>query len=123
LQDDVDEIARGGAEIPDILRDISVPLRFECKKFRSMWAFGNHFRVASYERRLATLDYGVAATFRRPWRASARDRNFVEADVEYVGELEEIVELDYRGTCVVVFVCRWIKAHYRGPTATVKKDK
>jgi len=52
-----------------------------------------------------------------------RDRNVVEADVEYIGELEEIVELDYRRTCVIVFVCHWVKANYRGTNATVKRDK
>jgi len=88
-----------------------------------MWAFGNHFRVASCEQSLTTQNCSVAATFIRPWRASTRDTNFVEAEVEYVGELEEIVEMDYRRTCVVVFVCRWVKAQYRGPNSTVKKDK
>lgn len=43
--------------------------------------------------------------------------------MEYIGEVEEIVELDYRHSCVVVFVCRWLKAKYRGPNATVKTDK
>jgi len=47
----------------------------------------------------------------------------VEADVEYVGEVEEIVELDYRRTCVVVFVCCWVRTNYREPNATVKRDK
>lgn len=43
--------------------------------------------------------------------------------MEYIGELEEIVELDYRRTCVIVFVCRWVKANYRGVNATVRRDK
>lgn len=67
-----------------------------------MWAFGAHFRVASFERSLQTCDCGVAATFIRPWQSNARDRNHVEANVEYIGQVEEIVELDYRRTCVVV---------------------
>jgi len=50
-------------------------------------------------------DFGIAATFKRPWQSSARDRNIIEADVEYIGKLQEIVELDYRHTCVFVFVC------------------
>ena len=43
--------------------------------------------------------------------------------MEYVGELHEIVELNYRGLSVVVLLCRWVKAIYEGSTATVKKDK
>jgi len=110
-------------EVPEIVKDISIPLKFECKKFRNMWAFGYCFRVASLESRLETQDSGIVATFSRPWRASAKDRNFVEVDVEYIGELEEIVELDYQRTCVVVFVYRWVRANYRGPHAAIKRDK
>lgn len=112
-----------GLEVADIVKDISIPPKYSCKKFRSMWAFGLRFRVASCERRLQTQDSGVTATFTRPWRSNARDRNVIEADVEYIGELQEIVELDYQRTCVVVFVCRWVKANYRGPRATVMFGK
>lgn len=45
------------------------------------------------------------------------------ANIEYVGTVEEILEIDYRGLCVTVLVCDWVKANYRGPTATIKKDK
>ena len=92
-------------------------------KYRSMWAFGNHLRVASVETHLKTCDSGVAATFRRPCRASLRDRNPVMAEVEYVGQIHEIVELNYGGLCVIVLLCSWIKANYRGSNATMKKDK
>jgi len=112
-----------GVEVGDVLKDVSIPPKFECKKFRSIWALGFYFQVASYETRLETQDFGGAATFRRPWQASARDRNVLDADVEYIGQVKEIVELDYRGTCIVVLVCRWVKLNYWGPNAMVKKDK
>jgi len=51
------------------------------------------------------------------------DQNLVDADLEYVGQILEIVELNYRGHCVVLLVCDWVKAHYRGRNATVKKDE
>jgi len=112
-----------GEQVSDVVRDVSILPKFSCRKFRSMWAFGSRFRVASYERNFLTRDCGVAAIFVRPWRSSARDLNPEEANVEYVGELEEIVELDYRHTCVVVFVCRWVKSKYRGANATIIRDK
>jgi hypothetical protein len=74
-------------------------------KFRSMWAFGNHIRVAAAETHLKTCDSGVAATFRRPCRAGLRDHNPVIADIEYVGNVQEIVELNYGRLCVVVLMC------------------
>ena len=123
LEVEVETAVAAGSEVPDVVQDISIPPKYECKKFRSMWAFGSRFRVASCEQSLQTQDFGVAATFTRPWRASARDQNVVEADVEYIGELEEIVELDYRQSCVVVFVCRWVRANYRGQNATVRRDR
>lgn len=92
-------------------------------KYRSMWAFGTHLRVQSVEDHLKTCDSGVAATFRRPWRSGVRDRNHVVADVEYVGCLHEIVELNYGGLCVIVLLCGWLKAISEGNNATMKKDK
>ena len=92
-------------------------------KYRSMWAFGNHPCMAGVEQHLKTCDSCVAATFRRPWRSRAGDLNPVVGDVEYVGQLEEIVELNYRGLCVIVLFCSWVKANYQGSSAIVKKDR
>jgi len=92
-------------------------------KYKSMWAFGNHLRVAAVESNLRTCDSGVAATFHRPCRSSVGDTNPVSADIEYVGHVEEIVELDYGGLCVVLLICSWVRANYHGNIALVKKDK
>lgn len=91
--------------------------------YKSMYAFGNHYRVLSSERPLRTRDSGVAATFRQVCRNGTRDGNQVNADVEYVGHIEEILELNYRRHCLVVLVCDFVKANYIGENATVKKDK
>jgi hypothetical protein len=76
------------------------------KKYRSMWAFGNHYRVASTEAHLKTCDSGVATTFNRPCISGVRDRNPIVASIEYVGNLEEILELNYGGLQVTVLACR-----------------
>lgn len=91
--------------------------------YRSMYAFGNHFRVVSSEVHLKTCDSGVAATFRQVCRNGRRDGNTVNVDVEYVGHIEEILELNYRRHCLVVLVCDFVKANYVGENATIKKDK
>ena len=91
--------------------------------YKSMYAYGNHFRVFSAEYALKTADNGVAATFRQVCRNGMRDSNQVNADVEYVGHIEEILELNYRRHCLVVFVCDFVKANYRGENATIKKDQ
>jgi hypothetical protein len=91
--------------------------------YKSMYAFGNHYRVLSSEQQLKTCDSGIAATFRQVCRNGTRDVNQVNADVEYVGHIEEILELNYRCHCVVVLVCDFVKANYVGENATVKRDK
>ena len=91
--------------------------------YKSMHAFGNHYRVLSSERPRKTCDSGVAATFTQLYRNSTRDGNQVNAAVEYVGHIEEILELNYRRHCLVVLVCDFVKANYRGENATIKKDK
>ena len=91
--------------------------------YKSMHAFGNHYRVISSERPRKACDSGVAATFTQLCRNSTRDGNQVNAAVEYVGHIEEILELNYRRHCIVVLVCDFVKANYRGDNATIKKDK
>jgi len=89
-----------------------------------MYSYGYHFRVKSAEgNAISTCDSGVAAIFRRPCRSGRRDLNLVDANLEYIGQIMEIVELDYVRHCTVVLVCEWVKANYRGRNATVKKDE
>jgi len=91
--------------------------------YKSMYAFGNHFRVRSAECSLKTFDSGVAATFEQVCRNGIHDGHQVDANVEYVGHIEEILELNYRSHCVVVLVCDFVKANYVGENATIIKDK
>lgn len=56
-------------------------------------------------------------------RIGTRDVNQMNADLEYVGHIEEILELNYRRHCVAVLVCDFVKANYVGENATIKRDK
>lgn len=98
------------------------PLPVACA-YKGMYSYGNHYRVLSSEQSLKTTDSGVAATFKQLCRNGIRDTNQVNADIEYVGHIEEILELNYRRHCLVVLVCDFVKANYRGKNATIKKDK
>jgi hypothetical protein len=40
--------------------------------------------------------------------------------LEYVGWIEEILELDFGGFQTVVLLCNWVVANYEGSNATVK---
>lgn len=72
---------------------------------------------------MKTCDSGIAATFLRECRFGFRDRNPVVDPIEYVGDLEEIIQLNCNVFCQVVFIGTWVKASYRGANATVKKDQ
>jgi hypothetical protein len=72
-----------------------------------------HFRVRSSEGQRVTTDCGVAATFER------QDTN---GPVGNVTNIEEILELDYQSHCVVVLLCKWMKAKYNGPSPTIIRD-
>lgn len=114
------EIEDGHRIDPTVEAISRAPSRF-CKKHRSMYAFGYHFRVRSAESHLRTCDSGIAATFTRPCRSGIRDRNVIIAAVEYVGHLDEILEVDYGAVRQTVLIGTWVKANYRGPSATIKK--
>jgi hypothetical protein len=51
--------------------------------------------VANVKAHLSTLDSVVATTFEQECCSKSNDRNPIMASIEYVGWIEEILELDY----------------------------
>ena len=124
LEADVAQAIDQGIAVPEDVEDSSKPHSLQAQRFRSMYSYGYHFRVKSAEESVNnTCDSGVAAIFRRPCRSGVRDPNPVDANLEYIGQILEIVELNYGRHCIVLLVCEWVKANYRGRNATVKKDE
>lgn len=125
LQEEVLQAIADG-NIENIEKDVIsllTPPSLLATKYRSMWAFGNHFCVTSVEREMKTSDSWVVARFSHPCQSGPGNQNPVVAELEYVGTVEEIVELKYGGLSLVVFICAWVRANYHGQNATVKKDK
>jgi hypothetical protein len=84
-----------------------------------MWAHGMYFRIQKLEGQRVTTDYGIAATFEK------HDPNVVVdkvTQVEFVGNVEEILELDYQNLCVIVLLCKWVKEKYSKPSPTIIRD-
>ena len=46
-------------------------------------------------------------------RASSKDKNIIEGNLQYVGKIQEIIELDYRSFKCCIFKCRWYEAFER----------
>ena len=96
----------------------------EAWKFRSMYAYGYHFHVKSVEEGVrSTCDSRVVAIFRQPCHSGKQDQNILNAELEYIGQISEIVELNYGRHCTMLLICEWVKANYRGWNATVKSDE
>ena len=112
-----------GCTIDPLVMDTSQGPLLMATAFKSMYAYGNYYRVLSCEAALKTIDSGVAATFKQVCRNGMRDGNQIDADIEYVGHVEEILELNYRQHSLVVLVCDFVKANYIGENATIKKEK
>ena len=47
----------------------------------------------------------------------------MNATLKYIGQIQEILELNYGRHCIVVLVYEWVKINYRGRNAIVKKDE
>jgi hypothetical protein len=69
-----------------------------------MWAFVNRIHVSSVEH-LTTCDSGLAATFEQECVLGPNDSNLVLAKLDYVGWVEEILELNYGVLKTVVLFC------------------
>ena len=106
--------ASGLRRVDQTTFDLSRPPSFNATAYRSMKAYGMHFRCRSVEASNTTMDSGVHASF--------TDDGGAETE-EYVGHVEEILELDYRRTCVVVLVCSWVKGRTGGAAPTMKRDE
>lgn len=96
LRKEIEDANEQGMNMPNDVEDSSTPPSIQAQRFRIMYAYGYHFRVKSAEEGFSkTCDSGVAAMFHRSFRSGRLDHNPVHAVVEYIGQILEIVELNY----------------------------
>ena len=93
----------------DVLQYTQPPERF-ATSHRQMYAFGMHLRIRSVEGGLVTRDSGVVASFTQQLRWGLHNGRPMERTDDYVGYIEEILELDYRNHCTTILVCDWVRA-------------
>jgi hypothetical protein len=87
-----------------------------------MWAYGQHFRVENVDKHRATLDCGIMASFKQQSRASARDLNLLDGELDYVGKIQDILEVNLRSFTIILFHVQWFQVIQRGPNRTVRRD-
>jgi hypothetical protein len=76
-----------------------------------MYVYSNHIRVASAKENLTISDCGVVATFEQKCILGPNDQKLVFAKLEYVGQVEGILEQNYGVLNIVVLLCNWVKIH------------
>lgn len=70
-----------------------------------MYAYGNHIQVTNVKEHLTTYDSGIAVTFEQTCVSRPNDCKPVNAKLEYVGWVEEILELNYGILNIAVLLC------------------
>jgi hypothetical protein len=70
--------------------------------YRAMYAHGMYFRIKSAEDDKVTCDSGVAAAIWRRNRGHRVNRPWELESREFVGWIEEILEVDYHNHCCIV---------------------
>lgn len=98
-----------GEHVDDDVVQYSQPPERYAVAHRQMHAFGMHFRVRSAEGGLVTRDSCVVASFTSQLRWGLRNGRPIERTDDYVGYIEEILELDYRNHCTTILVCNWVQ--------------
>jgi hypothetical protein len=112
-----------GETIDKYTLHMSMPPTLEARSYRTMFVFGNHICVSNVEKHLTTFDSGVATTFEWECRLGPNDWRLILAKLEYVGWVEEILELNYGVLKTMVLLCNWVKTNYNGNRTTIKKDE
>jgi hypothetical protein len=68
-----------------------------------MWAYGHHFRGESVNYWKQTCDCRVSFASDQTNCPSSRDTNAIEGQIDYVGSIQEIIELGYLSfLCVIL---------------------
>ena len=60
-----------------------------------MWAYGWHYHVERIDLKRHSFDCSGMVGFKQSSRASSKDKNIIEGNLQYVGKIQEIIELDY----------------------------
>ncbi len=95
----------------------------EATTYRAMYAFGNHLCVSSGEKHLITRNSSIVAMFEQECVLRPNYQWPILVKLEYVGWIEEILELHYGIFNIRVLFCNWVKANFTWNGATIKRNK
>lgn len=101
---------------------LSIPPLCMAWSYKAMKAYGNHFRVNhGRSSKLGTYDSGLLSVFVQ----ERSDLGYRVCNLGYVGELADIIKLDYGQTSIPIILMRgtWIRNTTEGDNAAMVKDE
>jgi hypothetical protein len=102
---------------------MSMPPTLEVMSYQSMYVYGNHICVSNVKEHFKTSDCGEGKTFEQECISGQNDQRQILAKLEYVGQVEKIMELNYGVLNTIVLLCNLVKTNYTGSSATIKQDE
>ena len=78
--------------------------------------------MENIDKKQLTSDCGVMACFSQDSRASARDVNVINVDLDYVENIVNILKVNFRIFHFFILDVQWFRVVCRGPQATVRRD-
>jgi hypothetical protein len=91
--------------------------------YRAMYANGMHLMIRTAEEDKVTCDSAIAAVVWKRVQGTNNDDGAPLDKMEYVGSVEEILELNYRTNCVIVLICSWVSAKLDDVNPKVRRDR
>lgn len=124
IRERVDAMIESGEHVDDIVVELVLGPSRIAKSHSRMWIGGVHLRSFLIEGPDAkTQDSWVMAPFWQQHRSSTRDRHVVNALVDTLGRVFDILDVDYRGFRVTLLKCEWVRMNLVGQRATVFEDE
>ncbi len=112
-----------GENISENVVSISMLPSNSATNYRSMYALGNHLRVANAEKHLSTVDSRVVMKFEQKCHFHSNDPNPIMVSIEYVGWIKKILKLNYGRFQTILLLCNWVVANYERFVAMVRLDE
>jgi hypothetical protein len=80
------------------------------KAYKSIIAYGNHFRATTWPRTTNMVMYNLSmlGEFEHTPSPMRTNPNSAHEQVSYIGECKEILKLDYGATRVPIILCSWV---------------
>ena len=82
-------------------------------KYHAMRAYCWHYHLERVDDKRWPFDGSIMVDFKQSSWENSKDKNIIEGNLQYVGNIVEINELDYQSFKCCNFKCRWYESFER----------